>query len=119
MRVRVDEDLPIAASRLLRRYGFDTLSVVEQGLGGFKDPVLWSTVQAERRFPVTADKGFGDIRTNPPGTHEGILLLRPDEAGIRPVLKLLEDVLAGYNLEDLSGAIAVATPRGIRIRRQP
>ena len=119
MRVKVDEDLPSAATQLLRGHGFDTLSVVEQGMGGFKDPALWSVVQAEQRFLVTADKGFGDIRTYPPGTHGGILLLRPDEAGIRPVIELLEDVLAGYDLEDLSGAIAVATSRGIRIRRRP
>jgi predicted nuclease of predicted toxin-antitoxin system len=119
VRVKVDEDLPTTATQLLRGRGFDTLSVLEQGMGGFKDPPLWTAVQAERRFLVTADKGFGDIRTYPPGTHEGILLLRPDEAGIRPLLELLDDVLAGYDLQDLSGAIAVATPRGIRIRRPP
>jgi hypothetical protein len=65
---------------------------------------------------VTADKGFGDIRSYPPGTRAGILLLRPDEAGIRPLLELLKDVLAEYDLADLSGAVAVATSRGIRIR---
>ncbi len=117
MRIKVDEDLPRAAADLLRDRGFDTVSVVEQGMGGFKDPPLWSAIQAERRFLVTADKGFGDIRSYPPGTHAGILLLRPDEAGIRPILELLEMILAGYDLEDLSGAVAVATSRGIRIRR--
>lgn len=69
MRVKVDEDLPSAATQLLRGHRFDTVSVVE--------------------------------------------------AGIRPVLELLEDVLAGDDLEDLSGAIAVASSQGIRIRRQP
>ena len=66
---------------------------------------------------MTADKGFGDIRSYPPGTHAGILLLRPDQAGIRPVLELLERTLAAYDLEALVGAVAVVTPRGIRIRR--
>ena len=69
------------------------------------------------RFLVTADKGFGDIRIYPLGTHFGILLLRPDEDGIRPVLKLLQKVLNSYNLEGLVGATTVATPRGIRLRR--
>lgn len=116
MRVKVDEALPKAAAELLRGRGFDTLTVIEQGMGGFKDPVLWNAVEAEGRFLVTADKGFGDIRAYPPGTHAGILLLRPDEAGIRPLVELLEDVLAGFDLEDLAGTVAVATPRGIRIR---
>lgn len=117
MRVKVDEDLPKAAVQMLRRHGHEASSVVEQGMGGAKDFSLWQAVQAEHRFLVTADKGFGDIRSYPPGTHVGILLLRPDQAGIPPVLELLERTLAAYDLEALAGAVAVVTPRGVRIRR--
>jgi predicted nuclease of predicted toxin-antitoxin system len=117
MHVKVDEDLPKAAVQMLRRRGHEALGVVEQGMGGAKDPDLWQAVQAERRFLVTADKGFGDIRSYPPGTHQGILLLRPDQSGIRPVLDLLERVLTAYELEALVGTVVVVTPRGVRIRR--
>lgn len=117
MRVKVDEDLPKAAVQMLQRRGHEALGVVEQGMGGTKDPDLWRVVQAERRFLVTAGKGFGDIRSYPPGTHQGILLLRPDQAGIRPVLDLLERVLTNYELEALGGTTVVVTPRGVRIRR--
>jgi predicted nuclease of predicted toxin-antitoxin system len=117
MRVKVDEDLPKAAVQMLQQRGYQALSVIEQGMGGAKDPELWQAVQAEGRFLVTADKGFGDIRTYPPGTHQGIMLLRPDQAGIGPVLDLLERVLMTYDLETLVGAIVVVTLRGIRIRR--
>lgn len=117
MRIKVDEDLPQAAAQLLRRHGHEAVSVTEQGMGGTKDPSLWQAVQAEQRFLVTADKGFGDIRSYPAGTHAGVLLLRPDHAGIRPVLDLLEQTLAAYDLEALAGAVAVVTPRGVRIRR--
>ena len=89
-------------------------------MGGWKDPALWQAVQSEQRFLVTADKGFGDIRLYPPGTHAGVLLLRPDEDGIRPVIELLERVLASYDLEALealAGTVTVVTARGIRIRR--
>jgi len=86
-------------------------------MGGTKDPGLWQAIQTERRFLVTADKGFGDIRRYPPGTHGGILLLRPDQAGIKPVLDLLERVLTAHDLEAMVGTIAVVTPRGVRIRR--
>ena len=117
MHIKVDEDLPRAAVRVLRDQGYPAQSVVEQGMGGYKDPALWQAVQAEQRYLVTADKGFGDIRLYAPGTHAGILLLRPDQDGIGPTIELLESVLAGYNLESLIGTIAVATPRGIRVRR--
>ena len=86
-------------------------------MGGWTDTRLWAAVQAEQRFLVTADKGFADIRFYTPGTHFGVLLLRPDQDGIRPVLELLERVIQNYALQDPAGTITVATPRGIRIRR--
>lgn len=48
----------------------------------------------------------------------GILLLRPDSDGIRPLLDLLALVLAQVGLEQLIGTVAVATPRGLRVRRR-
>ncbi len=117
MRIKVDEDLPQAAIQMLRDQGYDAVSVVEQGLGGLKDPLLWQAVQAEQRFLVTADKGFADIRFYPPGTHAGVLVLRPAQDGIRPVLRLLERVLVSYDLQALTKTVAVVTPRGIRVRR--
>jgi predicted nuclease of predicted toxin-antitoxin system len=78
MKVKVDEDLPRALISMLQRVGYDATGVYEQGMGGWKDPALWEFVQAENRFIVTADKGFGDIRVYPPGTHHGVLVLRPD-----------------------------------------
>jgi predicted nuclease of predicted toxin-antitoxin system len=115
--VKVDEDLPRSAAQLLREYGYDAVSVIDQQMGGWKDPLLWKAVQKEGRFFVTADKGFADIRTYPPGKHAGILLLRPDEDGIRPILDLLTKTLDSYKLDELTGNVIVVTPRGIRIRK--
>ena len=117
MHIKVDEDLPRAVVRMLRDNGYQALSVVEQGMGGYKDPVLWQAVQAEQRYLVTADKGFADIRGYTPGAHAGVLLLRPDQDGIGPTIELLEMVLEDYSLESLAGTTAVVTPRGIRVRR--
>lgn len=119
MRIKVDEDLPVIVAVMLRERGHDALSVLEQGLGGWKDPELWRAVQREGRFLVTADKGFGDVRVYPPGLHTGVLLLRPDEDGIRPLIELMQEVLARHPLETLLGLLTVVTPRSIRIRRPP
>ena len=117
MRIKVDEDLPRAATQMLGDKGYDAVGVVEQGMGGWKDPALWQAVQAEQRFLVTADKGSADVCFYAPGTHAGVLLLRPAQDGIRPVVELLERVLEHSDLRDLAGTVAVATPRSIRIRR--
>lgn len=117
--VKVDEDLPLQVAELLRNLGHRVLTVADQGMGGLKDSLLWETVQAERRFLVTGDKGFADIRVYPPGTHGGVLLLRPDDDGIEPLVKLMRRVVRGEVLDQLRGTVTVASPRGLRIRRTP
>jgi predicted nuclease of predicted toxin-antitoxin system len=117
VRIKVDEDLPPAVTQGLREAGHDAAGAVEQGMSGWKDPALWQAVQREGRFLVTSDKGFGDIRAYPPGTHAGILVLRPDQDGIRPLIALTELVLERARLDDLAGLVSVVTPRGLRTRK--
>jgi hypothetical protein len=88
-------------------------------MSGWKDAALWVAVQREGRFLVTGDKGFGDIRAYPPGTHAGVLVLRPDQDGIRPLVELTDLLLARTRLEDLARLVSVVTPRGVRTRRPP
>jgi predicted nuclease of predicted toxin-antitoxin system len=117
LRGKADENMPRKVVEVLREHGHEAVSVIEQNMGGWKDPELWQALQEEKRFLITADKGFADVRSFPPGTHAGILLLRPDEDGIRPLIDLLQRVLDSYGLEDLQGTVTVATSRSIRVRK--
>jgi len=117
MQIKVDEDLPRRVVASLREKGYQADSVVEEGLSGWKDTELWGKIQTEIRFLLTADKGFADIRSYPPGTHAGVMLLRPDQDGIRPTIELIERVLQSYDLNALAGTTTVVTPRGIRVRK--
>jgi len=91
---------------------------LSQGWRGLKDPELWPLVQMEAIYFITADKGFGDIRLYPPGTHAGILVLRPNRQSLTEFRLLVELVLSKYSLDTLVGTVAVVTPRGVRIRRK-
>jgi predicted nuclease of predicted toxin-antitoxin system len=93
LKIKADEDLPGSVAVRLREAGYLAETVVEEGMGGTNDPALWRVVQAEGRFLITADKGFADVRKYPPGTHQGVLLLRPNEDGIGPLDALVEMVL--------------------------
>ena len=112
----MDEDLPTAVLDLVRQSGADVRSVREQGMGGWKDSDLWPAVQREKRLLITGDKGFADIRRYPPGTHSGVVLLRPDEGGIRPLVKLTRSLLDFGSLAIFEGALVGVTPRAIRVR---
>jgi len=117
MKIKVDEDIPPVVANWLREQGYQSSTVYEQGMSGWKDGLLWEAVQAEEQFLITADKGFGDIRFYPPGSHAGVLLLPPDENGIEPIFNLLNAVLGEVDLSELVGALSVATPPSLRVRR--
>ncbi|HOE67041.1 MAG TPA: DUF5615 family PIN-like protein [Candidatus Hydrogenedentes bacterium] len=118
MRIKVDEDLPRSVTMVLRNAGYETDSVRDEHLCGCPDENLWGIVQHEKRFLVTADKGFGDVRRYPPGTHSGVLLLRPESEGTDAYVDLLHHVLQASTLENLTGMVSVASSRGLRIRRE-
>jgi predicted nuclease of predicted toxin-antitoxin system len=117
LRIKVDEDLPKGVVESIREVIPDTVTVVDEGLSGVLDPKLWDTAQREGRFLITGDKAFANIRRYPPGTHHGVLLLRPNENGIPQMRNLIRDVLKLGNLESLAGCTAVASPGRLKVRR--
>jgi len=108
MKVKLDENMPAGLVGTLSRYGHDTVTVPQQGLAGESDAAIWEAAQRESRFLITMDLDFADIRHFPPGTHEGILVLR---------LSRLQAVLAQHPLESFKGCIVIADERRIRVRR--
>ena len=95
MRVKVDENLPATVASLLRERGFDADTVIEEGLGGSTDADLLAAVREQDQMIVTLDRGFGDIRRYPPGSHPGIVVLRlADESALATraaVIQLLDN----------------------------
>lgn len=118
-RVKVDEDLPRQIADLLSARGHDAVTVPEQGWQGASDDVLWPRIQGERRWLITADKGFADLRRHPPGSHAGVILLRSQEESRRAHLELAAIALERLKLGVIAGAVVVVIYRGVRIRRAP
>ena len=118
-RVKIDEDLPRQIAELVAYRGYDAATVVGQGWQGASDVELWRRVQDERRWLITADKGFADLRLHPAGRHAGVILLRASEESRRAYLELAAIALDRFKLDDVAGAIIVVTYRGVRIRRAP
>lgn len=118
-RLKVDENLPDQLADLLVQYGYDAVTVADQGWRGMADPDLWQGVQAEGRWLVTADKEFADLRRFPPGSHAGVILLRSSEESRVDYLQLAGTVLSSIKLDEIAGAVVVVTDRGVRVRRAP
>lgn len=117
LRFKIDEDLPGQTSELFLARGHDVKTVVGQGWQGLADKLIWLRIQTEGRWLVTGDKGFADLRTYPPGSHAGVVLLRPFEESRSAYLRLTEIVLEQVDFEKNAGATIVITHHGVRIRR--
>ncbi len=99
MQVKLDENLSNVHAEFLRQAGYDCERVTDEGLSGATDELVWQEVCRERRFFITLDLDFSALRKFPPGSHPGILLLRPSSSGIQTVLALLVRVLNEYSLD--------------------
>jgi predicted nuclease of predicted toxin-antitoxin system len=115
--IKVDEDLPSLIADLFNARGHQAMTVLQQGWQGSADDVLWTRVQAEGRWFITADKGFGDLRKHPPGSHAGVILLRSSEQSRRAYVDLASTIVDRLDFEEIAGGLVVVTQRGVRIRR--
>lgn len=119
MRIKLDENLGGPHVALLKRHGYEADRLFGEGLSGIEDAELWRCVWREDQFLITLDLGFSDVRRHVPGTHPGILLLRPRGKGRESVLHILKRVLAEQRLKLLEGSLAVADEARTRVRRRP
>ncbi len=119
MLLKLDENLGRSHAELLRNAGHEADRVHDQGLSGETDSTVWDRVCDEGRFFIALDLDFADIRRYQPGSHPGILLLRPRTRSRSAALQVLKRVLSEQQLDNLSGCLAIADEMHTRIRRPP
>ncbi|MBI4602091.1 MAG: DUF5615 family PIN-like protein [Planctomycetes bacterium] len=118
MRVKVDEDLPLAVADVVQSVGHEVATVPEQGWTGWTDDRIWAAVRAEGRILLTADKGLADLRRiKSTKARAGVVLFRLERESWKGFRSLARKLVASVDLEDLVGAVAVVTEKGIRLRR--
>lgn len=97
--------------------GYSAERVTDEGLSGAEDAVVWQRACSEGRLFLTLDLDFADVRRFPPGSHPGILLLRPRNRSRDAVLEILQRVVREQSLNILAGCFVVADINHTRIRR--
>lgn len=117
MRIKLDENLPAALAAALRAIGHQVDTVPEEGLVGRDDESLWAAAQAERRFFITQDLDFSDLRKFIPGSHHGLLRVRLARPGRRALAARVRSLFESESVELWARCFVVATERKVRIRR--
>ena len=117
MRIKLDESIPGAIAGVVRARGHDVDTVIEESLGGRDDPTVLAAATNDGRLLITLDRGFGDVRAYPPGTHPGIVVLRPDDQRVPTVTDTIESLLDHHDIAALAGCITVVQRNLLRVRR--
>lgn len=117
MKFKIDECVSPRAAGICRQAGHDATTTGEEGLNGRQDAEVLAVASAEGRVVITVDRGFGDSNQFPPGSHAGIIVLRPDDDDKEQFLVFLERVLMKSDLESFAGCVVIVEPERIRIRR--
>ena len=71
---------------------------------------------AAGRILISLDRGLGDIRAYPPGSHAGIVVLRLTDQSAAAATKAVSDLASLTNPDSLAGAVAVLQRGLLRIR---
>jgi hypothetical protein len=115
VRLKLDENLPAALVERLSGLGHDVESVPSENLTGRPDPDVWAAAQQEKRFFVTQDLDFSDIRRFKPGTHHGLLLVRLAKPGRSALLKRIYHLFLTEASPEWTGCFLIATEIKLRV----
>jgi len=117
VKVKLDESMPVSLATRLGKRGVDTDTVLSEGLGGHSDAHVLAAARETGRMIFTLDRGFGDIRSYPPGSHPGIVVFRLDDQSGPAVIESAVRLMDHHSLEDLAGTVTIVHRGLLRIRR--
>jgi predicted nuclease of predicted toxin-antitoxin system len=117
MNIKLDENIPLRAKDLLYQLGHKVDTVIDEGLAGFKDDLIWEAAQENGCFLITQDLDFSNIQKFLPGTHHGLLILRLRNCGRQAILDRINSIFQTESIDSWQGCFIIATERKIRIRK--
>ena len=116
MKFKLDENLPVSSAAILTSAGHDVDTVTQRGPDRRAGPDVVTAATAAGRILISLDRGLGDIRTYPPGSHAGIVVLRLTDQSAAAATKAISDLASLADPDSLAGAVAVLQRGLLRIR---
>ncbi|MGB9337439.1 MAG: DUF5615 family PIN-like protein [Candidatus Acidiferrales bacterium] len=117
MRIKLDENLPVSLKSAIEKFGHDVDTTQHEGLRGRTDREVWDAAQKDRRFLITQDLDFSDIRRFAPGSHHGLLLIRLRSPDLRILIDRVTELFRSDDSASWTGCVVIATDRKVRVLR--
>ncbi len=87
-------------------------------MAGAQDDEVFTYAQSSSAMLLSPDLEFGDLRRFPPGSHQGILIVRMPRVAAPAMVQEVMRLLLQTGEASLAGAVAILEPGHIRIRRK-
>ena len=104
MDILVDENVPLASVKQLRRMGHDVVDVRGTADEGISDELLWNKTYAEKRLLITTDRGFARYRDR---KHYGILIVSLHRPNRRKINQRVIKAMKLFPAEQWPGMLVV------------
>jgi predicted nuclease of predicted toxin-antitoxin system len=117
MRFLADESCDFNIVRILRKEGYDVLSIAESH-SGYEDEFIMDLAKKEERILLTEDKDFGHLVFSKGLLSIGVILIRflPEERS--KIGKAIVNLIKKEQ-DKLRGSFVVIQAENVRIRRLP
>ena len=116
MKIKLDENLPYALLSELIAIGHEVDTCEQEGLGGASDPTVFTKCVQEIRLLVTLDLDFANIRSYPPGTHAGIVVLRMKRQDVDSIVAAASKLFLKYTEDELRSNLVIVDVLTDRVR---
>lgn len=117
MKFLLNGGVPRSIQNFLTSQGLDVIRLVQTDLFASPDEKVFSFAQSEGRILITRDKGFGDIRIYPPGTHQGIIVIRDLNLSSEQICEIFKEAWSVISEQEIKGYLVVINQRGVRIKK--
>lgn len=115
LRFLFDECVSQSLADIARVLGHDVMLVGDTA-PATSDEAIFSLAEREGRVLVSEDKGFGQVAVRSGAASKGLVLLRLPKWNLALKQQRFRHLLTNHASE-LSGALAVVRPSGVRIRK--
>src|SRR5271169_1117290 len=105
--VQARREPAVSSAAILTSVGHDVDTVADEGLIGAPDRDVVAAATAAGRTLISLDRGLGDIRAHPPGSHAGVVVLRLTDQSAAAATRAVSDLATLTNPDSLAGAVAV------------